>query len=143
MGVNLEIRAYRPSDEAGVVQLWKDCDLVVPWNSPHADIQRKVQVQPELFLVGVAAGKLVATVMAGYEGHRGWINYLAVAPDFRGRGIGHRIMQEAEAGLRAIGCPKINVQIRRNNTAVIKFYKSVGFSVDEVVSMGKRLELDQ
>ncbi|MDE0227473.1 MAG: GNAT family N-acetyltransferase, partial [Spirochaetaceae bacterium] len=78
-------------------------------------------------------------VMAGYEGHRGWINYLAVATEYRGRGFGRRLMDEVEARLLAIGCPKINLQIRRSNTEAVEFYRSLGFTEDDSVSMGKRL----
>jgi ribosomal protein S18 acetylase RimI-like enzyme len=137
-----EIRPFQPNDEAAVVQLWKDCNLVVPWNDPLRDIRRKLQVQPELFLVGFVSGELAATVMAGYEGHRGWLNYLAVAPRFRRQGIGRKMAAEAEARLRQMGCPKINIQIRASNTGVIEFYRRIGFKTDNVVSMGKRLEAD-
>jgi ribosomal protein S18 acetylase RimI-like enzyme len=137
-----EIRPFQPSDDAAVVQLWKDCNLVVPWNDPLRDIRRKLRVQPELFLVGFVSGELAATVMAGYEGHRGWLNYLAVGPRFRRQGIGRKMAAEAEARLRQIGCPKINIQIRTSNTEVIEFYRRIGFTPDDVVSMGKRLETD-
>jgi len=138
----MEIRTFDPSDEGAVVQLWRDCGLVVSWNDPHKDIQRKLKVQPEMFLVGCLDGQIVATVMAGYEGHRGWINYLAVHPDHQGAGIGRRMMKEAENRLMEAGCPKINLQIRSSNTAVIAFYKALGFKPDEAVSLGKRLEPD-
>jgi ribosomal protein S18 acetylase RimI-like enzyme len=138
-----EIRPFQPIDETLVVQLWKDCKLVVPWNDPLRDIQRKLRVQPALFLVGFVVSELAATVMAGYEGHRGWLNYLAVAPRFRRQGIGRKMVAEAEARLRQIGCPKINIQIRTGNTAVIEFYRKIGFKVDDVVSMGKRLEIER
>ena len=122
--------------------MWKDCNLVVPWNDPLRDIRRKLRVQPELFLVGVATGELIASVMAGYDGHRGWLNYLAVAPRFRRKGIGRKMVAEAEDRLRQMGCPKINIQIRTSNTEVIEFYRRIGFKPDDVVSMGKRLEAD-
>jgi len=137
-----EIRPYQPSDEAAVVQLWKDCNLVIPWNDPLRDIRRKLRVQPALFLVGFVSGELAATVMAGYEGHRGWLNYLAVAPRYQRKGIGRKMVAEAEDRLRQMGCPKINIQIRTRNTAVIEFYRRIGFEPDDVVSMGKRLETD-
>jgi ribosomal protein S18 acetylase RimI-like enzyme len=137
-----EIRPFQPSDDAAVVQLWKDCNLVVPWNDPLRDIRRKLRVQPELFLVGFVASELAATVMAGYEGHRGWLNYLAVAPRFRRQGLGRKMVAQAEARLRQMGCPKINIQIRTSNTEVIEFYRRIGFTPDDVVSMGKRLETD-
>jgi len=118
------------------------CELTVPWNNPHKDIARKLQVQPELFLVGILDSSLIATVMGGYEGHRGWINYLAVHPDFQGKGYGQEIMNSVETGLREMGCPKINLQIRRGNDKIAFFYQKLGFTYDHVISMGKRLEAD-
>ena len=135
----LRIRACRESDQDAVVALWRERGLVRPWNDPVKDIHRKLRVQRDLFLVGTVDGRLVATVMAGYEGHRGWINYLAVAKKCRGRGFGRRLMDEVEARLLAIGCPKINLQIRRSNTEAVEFYRALGFSVDDSLSMGKRL----
>lgn len=143
MTTAMEIRLFQPSDGEAVVQLWKDCSLVVPWNDPDRDIRRKLAIQPELFLVGELAGEIVGSVMAGYDGHRGWLNYLAVAPPFRRCGIGRSLVKEAEARLRAMGCPKINIQIRAGNAPVIEFYKKVGFKPDDVVSMGLRLESDE
>ncbi|MFQ6029537.1 MAG: GNAT family acetyltransferase [Dehalococcoidia bacterium] len=138
----MEIRSYRESDQEAVVQLWRDCGLVVPQNDPVKDIHRKLRVQRDMFLVGLEGSRLIAAVMAGYEGHRGWINYLAVAPDCRRSGYGRLLMEEAEARLRALDCSKINLQVRTSNADVIEFYKRIGFSVDDVVSMGKRLEED-
>lgn len=138
----LVIRAYREADEDAVVELWRECGLVVPWNDPRKDIRRKLSVQRDMFLVGLIGSDLVATVMAGYEGHRGWINYLAVAVDNQGKGFGRGMMDEAEARLRKMGCPKINLQIRKSNSEVTEFYQTLGYSVDDVVSMGKRLEGD-
>lgn len=141
--MKIEIRPFQPNDSTAVVQLWKDCHLVVPWNDPRRDILRKLRVQPELFLVGFVSDELVATVMAGYEGHRGWLNYLAVAQHLRRQGLGRKMVAEAETRLREMGCPKINIQIRTGNTEVIEFYRRVGFKPDDVVSMGKRLECDE
>ena len=142
MSLPLRIRPFRPDDEAAVVGLWCACNLVVPHNDPHRDIARKRRVNPEWFLVGERDGAVVATCMAGYEGHRGWINYLAVDPAVRRRGYGRLMMDEAERLLREAGCPKINLQVRASNAAVVQFYRGIGFAVDEVVSMGKRLEPD-
>ncbi len=136
------IRAYESADETAVVDLWRRCGLLRPQNDPHADIERKMKVAPELFLVGVVDSEIVATAMAGYEGHRGWINYLAVAPHLQKSGMGRGIMARAEMLLRERGCPKINLQVRAGNTQAIEFYKRIGFAVDEVVSMGKRLVRD-
>ena len=135
----LQIRPYRGVDQLEVIRLWETCSLVVPQNDPASDIACKLQVQPELFLVGVMQAAIVATVMAGYDGHRGWINYLAVAPEHRRCGIGRSMMEAAERELRKLGCPKINLQVRKTNTDVIEFYRRLGFSVDEVVGLGKRL----
>jgi len=140
---DLEVRVYRVSDEEAVIQLWQDCGLVVPWNDPHKDIQRKLKVQADLFLVGLARERLVATIMAGYDGHRGWINYVAVTPDLRRRGIGRRMVEQVESRLRALGCPKINLQVRTSNVDVVSFYEAVGYAMDDVISMGKRLEANQ
>jgi ribosomal protein S18 acetylase RimI-like enzyme len=140
--IDLVIRSYHPQDEAAVIELWLQCNLVVPQNNPERDIKRKLRVNPEWFLVGVLGGHIVATCMAGYEGHRGWINYLAVSPHHRRQGIGTRIMEEAEKKLSAAGCPKINLQVRETNRAVIQFYERIGYTRDLVVSMGKRLEND-
>jgi ribosomal protein S18 acetylase RimI-like enzyme len=139
----MEIRAFQASDEAAVIDLWRKCELVRPVNDPVKDIRRKLAVNPEFFLVGTLDEKVVATAMIGYEGHRGWINYLAVHPEHRLRGYGKQIMAEAEKRLRAVGCPKINLQVRTNNQAVIAFYKRIGFVPDDVVSLGKRLEHDE
>jgi len=138
----LEIRPYRESDEDAVVALWYECGLVSPWNDPIKDIERKVRIQRDLFLVGFIDGQLIATVMAGYEGHRGWINYLAVATDSREQGFGRLLMDKAEARLREMGCPKINLQVRRSNAEAAEFYRSIGYAEDDVLSMGKRLVED-
>lgn len=140
--LSLKIRAFEHSDEPAVIALWQQCKLTRSWNDPQKDIQRKLCVQPHLFLVGVIKQELVSTVMAGYEGHRGWINYLAVAPEFRHQGIGQAMMTEVERLLREAGCPKINLQVRSTNENAIQFYRALGYSVDEVVSLGKRLESD-
>lgn len=137
------IRPFEPRDESAVVELWSDCGLVVPWNDPRKDIERKLAVKPELFLLAHSDDRIIATVMAGYEGHRGWINYLAVHPDYRLHGIGRMMMERAEALLRAEGCPKINLQVRSSNQGVIEFYKRIGFKIDDAVSLGKRLENDE
>lgn len=143
MTKSLLIRPLEESDIDDVISLWRECGLVTPWNDPRRDIARKRMVDAELFLVGEVAEELVASVMAGYEGHRGWINYLAVRFELRRMGYGQQMMGEAEKQLRARGCPKINLQIRKTNTAVIDFYTSQGYAVDEVVSLGKRLENDE
>jgi ribosomal protein S18 acetylase RimI-like enzyme len=138
----LEIRPYKPEDKQAVINLWFACNLIVPANNPTRDIERKLKVTPGLFLVAILDGKIVGTCMAGYEGHRGWINYLAVAPDYRRQGIATRLMEVAEMKLKELGCPKINLQVRTTNTEVIQFYERIGYTVDQVLGMGKRLEHD-
>ena len=139
----MNIRPFQDSDRVAVIALWRDCELVKPQNDPGRDIDRKLAVGPELFLVAEREGQIVASVMAGYEGHRGWINYLAVAPSSRRQGLGEAMMAAAEQALRAAGCPKINLQVRDTNLDVIAFYRAIGYLEDPVVSMGKRLEHDQ
>ena len=138
----MNIRRFEPQDEEQVIVLWKECNLVVPWNDPKKDIQRKLKVNPELFFVSVENDKIVGTIMGGYEGHRGWVNYLAVSPSHQRKGYGRQLMEAVEVKLRAMGCPKINLQVRETNLAVIEFYKAIGYNMDDVVSMGKRLESD-
>jgi ribosomal protein S18 acetylase RimI-like enzyme len=139
----MEIRSYRSEDEHAVVSLWELCGLVRGWNDPHRDISRKLQVRGDLFLVGVVDGKIVATVMVGYDGHRGWVNYLAVAPKNQRTGLAREMMNEVERRLRASGCPKVNLQVRNGNVAAIEFYRAIGYIQDDVISMGKRLENDE
>lgn len=138
----MKIRAFNGSDEDQVISLWDECGLVVPRNDPTRDIDRKLKVDPELFLVGISEEKIVATVMGGYEGHRGWINYLAVKPSEQRKGYGKAIMLAVEALIQEKGCPKINLQVRSTNEAVIAFYASIGYGNDNVVGLGKRLEYD-
>ena len=139
----MDIRAFQDQDEAEVIGLWERCGLLRPWNDPRKDIARKLAVQRELFLVGSVGDRIVATVMAGYDGHRGWINYLAVDPAHRRQGLARQLLADVEQHLRAAGCAKINLQIRHDNLDAIAFYRSVGFAEDAVVSMGKRLERDE
>ncbi|MBN1504050.1 MAG: GNAT family acetyltransferase [Candidatus Eisenbacteria bacterium] len=138
----MEIREFLESDEEPVLRLWNECGLVVPWNDPHRDILRKLKVQRELFLVGCCDGEVVATAMVGYNGHRGWVNYLAVSPKCRRKGYGREMMDAAEARLKKLGCPKINLQVRSGNAEAVGFYERIGYKRDDVVSFGKRLETD-
>ncbi len=141
--MKMDIRQFEIHDRDAVILLWKECGLVVPWNDPARDIQRKLAVGEELFLVGCVDCRIVASVMAGYEGHRGWINYLAVARDFRRMGFASELIARAQELLQKVGCPKINLQVRSANADIIEFYKSIGFKVDDVISLGKRLQEDE
>ena len=131
----MEIRPFVEADSDALIALWQRCGLLRPWNDPRKDIARKLRVQPELFLVGVVDGRVVATVMAGYEGHRGWINYLAVDPGLRRGGLGKAMMAAAEKGLAELGCPKVNLQIRRGNEDVVAFTDETGVREADVALM--------
>ena len=136
------IRPFAPEDEVAVISLWEAAGLTRPWNDPRKDIARKLSVQPEWFMVAIARGEIVGSVMAGYDGHRGWVNYLAVLPSFRRAGIGRALMAEVERVLGEAGCPKINLQIRGTNHAAVSFYEALGYATDDVISLGRRLEHD-
>lgn len=138
----MSIRQFAAADTGAVVALWEACGLVRPWNDPHKDIERKLGVQPELFLVVEDESRVIASIMIGYDGHRGWVNYLAVDPRERRKGLGRMLMQRAEAMLLERGCPKINLQVRAGNEAVLEFYRGIGYAEDAAVSMGKRLIAD-
>lgn len=137
--MTLQIRPFGPADEASVIALWQACGLLRPWNDPKRDIQRKLTVQPELFLVGTVQDQLLASAMGGFDGHRGWVNYLGVAPHARAKGYGRELMHALEQAFLARGCPKINLQIRSDNEIATNFYRALGYETDAVISMGKRL----
>lgn len=138
----MKIEEFDDGDTEAVVELWRRCNLLRPWNDPEKDIERKLKVQRELFLVGKIDDRVVATVMGGYDGHRGWVNYLAVDPSHQRQGIGRAMMDEIERRLLSLGAPKINLQIRDDNLEAIDFYERVGFEKSAVISMGKRLVTD-
>ena len=147
----MHIRTFEPRDADAVVALWGACALTRPWNDPRLDIARKLAVADDLFLVGEigpgdglgrAEGEIVASVMAGYDGHRGWVNYLAVDPARRHQGLGAAMLAEAERRLAARGCPKLNLQVRTSNAEAVAFYERLGFARDDVVGLGKRLVHD-
>jgi ribosomal protein S18 acetylase RimI-like enzyme len=137
---HLEVRPFRDDDRAGVVALWRDVfPNAPPRNDPVRDIARKLEVQPELFLVAAVDGQMAGTVMAGFDGHRGWVHLVAVDPRYRRRGVGSAMMRRAEALLDEMGCPKLNLQVRSTTPEVVAFYESLGFQVEERISMGKVL----
>lgn len=133
------VREFRSSDRPSVVALWRECDLVRPQNDPDLDIDRKLAVDDSMFFVAVSDGSVIGTVMAGYDGHRGWINYLAVLPSRQGDGIGRLLLAHAEDRLSAVGCPKVNLQVRTTNGTAVGFYRAAGYRDDDVISLGKRL----
>ena len=136
---NFAIRQFAPNDTNRVIFIWEQCDLVRNWNNPNFDIQRKLNFQKELFFVGLLNDEIIATAMFGYDGHRGWLNYFAVLPNFQKRGFGKQLMTFGEMALIEKGCPKLNLQIRNDNTKAINFYQKVGYKEDAAVSFGKRL----
>lgn len=141
----LAIRPYAPADESAVVALWETCGLTRPWNDPRADLARAHARDPELLLVAVAGPNSpglapIATVMAGYDGHRGWIYYLATAPEWRGRGVAARLLAEAERRLAALGCPKVQLMVRTENSGVLAMYERLGYSHSEVTVMQRPLD---
>jgi ribosomal protein S18 acetylase RimI-like enzyme len=137
----MNIRPYQEADEAAVIALWREAFPNEPaHNVPAEVIRRKLAVQRELFLVAEIGGALAGTVVAGYDGHRGWLHKVAVAAAHRRRGVGTALVRRAEAALRAAGCPKINLQVRASNAGVVAFYESLGYAVEAVVSLGKRID---
>ncbi|MFV9474626.1 GNAT family acetyltransferase [Advenella sp. RU8] len=139
----MKIRSFILEDGEAVIRLWNECGLVRPWNDPRKDIERKLTTQPELFLVSEKNGVVVGSAMIGYEGHRGWVYYLAVDPACQGQGIGQALMQEAENRLIERGCPKIQLLVRSNNSKVLAFYEKLGYEVGDVLMLGKRLIPDE
>lgn len=140
--MSVHIRPFDLRDEDTVVALWESAGLTRPWNDPRADIRRKLTVQPELFLVAVDGDDLVGTVMAGYDGHRGWLYYLASAETHRGRGIGRTLVAEAERLLEALGCPKVQLMVRPDNAAARGFYEALGYEPFDTWATGRRLIVD-
>ncbi|ROS61017.1 ribosomal protein S18 acetylase RimI-like enzyme [Frigoribacterium sp. PhB160] len=143
----MEIRPFEPADTEAVVALWEECGLTRPWNDPRADIARKLLVQPELFLVGVEPGDgreeaLVATAMAGHEGHRGWLHYVAVSPSLRGAGRARSLVAEVERLLTEAGCPKLQLMVRTGNEPALAAWRRLGYEPADAVVLGKRLIAD-
>ncbi|WP_345802125.1 GNAT family acetyltransferase [Microbacterium sp. AZCO] len=135
----ITVRPFEVGETDAVVALWHAAGLTRPWNDPHRDIERKLAVQPELFLVAVDDDDLVGTVMAGYDGHRGWLYYLATAPERRGEGIARRLVVEAEERLLAMGCPKAQLMVRPDNAGARGLYNALGYEPFETWATGKRL----
>ena len=136
------IRPYEHRDQVAVIALWDECGLTRPWNDPRLDIERKLTVQSDWFLVGEVDHAIIATAMFGYDGHRGWINYLAVSPKHQNKGYARELMSQGEQILISVGCPKINLQVRDSNTSARDFYEAIGYAQDQVISYGKRLIKD-
>lgn len=139
--MRVEIRAYRDEDLPEVVELWRAVFPDAPRrNEPALDIARKLDVQREFFVVATAGNRIVGTAMAGYDGHRGWVYYVAVSPGHRRRGTGTALMRRVERDLARVGCPKLNLQVRGANREAVRFYESLGYATEDRVSMGRRLD---
>lgn len=140
------VRSFRRDDIEAVVALWTEAGLTRPWNDPRLDIERKLGVQPELFLVATETetetDAIVGSVMAGYDGHCGWLYYLAAAESHRGRGVARALVHEAEKRLLAMGCPKVQLMVREGNEGVLGFYDGLGYERFSVRNTGKRLIAD-
>ncbi len=139
MKTNINIRKFSITDKSEVISLWKTCGLIVPSNNPEDDIELKIKFQPDLFFVAEIEGKVIGTVMTGFDGHRGWLNYLGVDPVFRKCGFGRSLVEYSINKLKELGCPKLNIQIRTGNTAVTDFYKKLGFQNHDVIGMQIKL----
>ncbi|MEL0025418.1 MAG: GNAT family acetyltransferase [Rhodobiaceae bacterium] len=137
------IRDFRPEDADAAIALWNACGLLRPWNDPQKDIARKLTDKNGAFWVATSGDDVIATVMVGYDGHRGSINYLAVAPECQRTGIGARLMRRAETLLIEMGCPKVSFCVRKDNDDVLAFYDGLGYAVDDVHFLGKRLISDE
>jgi ribosomal protein S18 acetylase RimI-like enzyme len=135
----VRIRPFTDGEEDAVVALWHAAGLVRPWNDPHRDIARKKQVQRELFLVAEDAGAVVGTAMAGYDGHRGWVYYLAVSPASQRSGLGRAMMRAAEEWLAARDVVKVQLMVRHTNAAALGFYERLGYADAEVRVLGRWL----
>lgn len=136
------IRPYLDTDLDDIISLWEICNLTRPWNNPEVDIFRKIAQKDGLFLVAVKNDQLIATLMGGYNGHRGWVNYLAVHPHTQRSGVATALMQQIEKRLIALGCPKLQLLIRKDNIDVQNFYEQLGYEEVDVICLGKRLITD-
>ena len=139
--LSLHIRPIEDGDRDAVVSLWSACNLVVPWNDPESDIALcRSKPANAVLLVGVLGGRIVASVMVGHDGHRGWLYYLACDPQHRGRGFGGAMVAAAEDWLAAQGMPKVHLLVRETNTAVQGFYERLGYARSPVTMMQKWLK---
>jgi ribosomal protein S18 acetylase RimI-like enzyme len=134
------ISKYRDEHFAGVEALWREAfPDDAPWNKVSTAIAEKLRFQPDLMLVALEGSLVIGSVMAGYEGHRGWISRIAVLRDHRHKKIGQALLSHAEERLAALGCIKINLQVLETNAAVVRFYEAAGYEIEPRISMSKRL----
>jgi ribosomal protein S18 acetylase RimI-like enzyme len=134
------VRQFQDSDEQAVIDLWREVfNSEEPHNDPAVTIRQKLAFERELFLVADVNGTVVGTAMGGYDGHRGWIYSVAVSPRYRRQGIASALIRRLEADLVKVGCLKVNLQVRIGNSQAISLYQELGFCVEDLISMGKRL----
>ncbi|MBP8276054.1 MAG: GNAT family acetyltransferase [Propionivibrio sp.] len=135
----MEIREFRLSDYEEVIALWDKAGLLASRSDERNEIEKKLERDPDLFLVGIDAEAIVAAVMGGYDGRRGWVYHLAVDPTLHASGLGTQLLEELESRLRAKGCIKINLLVERENAGVRDFYARRGYAVDDLIFMEKWL----
>ncbi|KKJ75652.1 acetyltransferase [Kiloniella litopenaei] len=136
----MNIRSYRPEDRAGIIRLWEEDDPnPSPWNRAADILDNKQSYQPGLLFIAEDSGTIVGSTMAGYDGRRGWIYSVVVAPSHRRQGIASKLLALAEQELISLGCTKLNLQVRDGNEGAVKLYESLGYRIEPRVSMGKRL----
>jgi ribosomal protein S18 acetylase RimI-like enzyme len=128
------------ADVEQVVELWRVCGLTRPWNDPRVDIADARAGDGSTVLVARAEGRVAATAMAGHDGHRGWLYYVAVAPEARSTGLGRAAVVAAEAWLVARGARKIQLMVRTTNTDVLSFYERLGYTDQECTVLGRWVE---
>lgn len=133
------ISHFEESFRHDVISLWERCGLTRAWNDPNKDIDRKLTDKNGAFFVLLFGNQLIGSVMASYDGHRGSIYYLSVDPDHQSSGLGKLLMDHCETFLQELGCPKINLFVRRGNEQVLQFYEKLGYAEDQAVPLGKRL----
>ena len=129
-----------PADAAAVIALWHACALTRPWNDPAADYERALAGEHSAILLLRDGDTVAASIMVGEDGHRGWVYYLAVAPERRRAGLGARMMMAAEGWLRARGVAKIQLMVREGNEEALAFYAALGLERQPVVTLGRFLK---
>jgi len=136
-------RPYKETDQLGVIELWQEAfPEMPPHNDPVADINRKLTVQRELFIIAEQDERIIGSAMAGFDGHRGWVYYVAVRANVRRKQVGKKLMNRIEADLAKAGCTKLNLQVRSDNKEVIEFYRTLGYAIEDRISMAKHLKMD-
>lgn len=136
----MEIRRYRTSDFAGVGSLWEEAfPNDPPWNRAETAIPGKLAFQPDLLFVAVDGEDVIGSIMAGYDGHRGWLYSVAVRRACKRGGVGTALVRRAEQALQALGCEKVNLQVRATNEEIVHFYARLGYAVEDRISLGRRL----